>query len=299
MATNFKSGFVSIVGRPNVGKSTLMNNIIGEKLSITSVKPQTTRNKIQTVLIKEDFQIIFIDTPGMHKSKSNLGNYMNKSANTTLNEVDVVLYLVEPLDYISNKEKEVLERLNGVKTPVFLIINKIDIIEKSSILKIIENYKNIYDFNEIIPISALENKNIDLMLECIKCVLPEGPKYYEEHVITNQPERQLVAEFLREKALYLLQEEIPHGIAVEVTSMKRRENIINIDATIYCEKESHKGIVIGKGGSMLKSIGSKARLDIQKLLGKKVNLQLWVKVRKDWRDDKNSLKNFGYDIKNI
>jgi GTPase len=301
LSNEFKSGFVSIVGRPNVGKSTLMNNLVGEKLSIISAKPQTTRNKIQTVLTKEDYQIIFLDTPGMHKSRTKLGDYMNKSANNTLNEVDVLLYLIEPTEIITSKDRDILARFENVDTPIFLVINKIDTIEKNKILKIIQNYTSIYDFKEIIPISALKDENIDGLLQSIKNKLPVGPKYFPDDTITDQPERQIVSELIREKALFLLQDEIPHGIAVEIMSMKKRNgsDLIDIEANIYCEKESHKGIVIGKDGKVLKSIGTKARRDIENLLGHKIYLQLWVKVKKEWRDNNTLLKSFGYDTKGM
>lgn len=293
---NFKSGFVSLIGRPNVGKSTLMNSLIGEKISIISNKPQTTRNKIQSILTQDDFQVIFIDTPGIHEPKSKLGNYMVKSAETTLSEVDIVLYLIEPFEKVKDSDMNIINRLSVIKTPVFLIINKIDTISHDELLKVIDIYQNLYPFAEIIPISALKEKNKDELLSTIKKYIPEGPQYFPSDMITDQPERQLVAEIIREKALYLLQEEIPHGIAVEITSMKKRENqdLIDIDATIYCEKDSHKGIIIGKQGQMLKKIGTNARRDTQRLLGTPVNLQIWIKIKKDWRDSDFLLKNFGY-----
>lgn len=301
MNKNFKSGFVSLIGRPNVGKSTLMNCLIGEKIAIISNKPQTTRNKIQSILTKDDFQVIFIDTPGIHKPKSKLGDYMVKSAETTLNEVDIVLYLIEPFEKIKDSDMAILERLKNVKTPVFLIINKIDTTPAEELLKVIDVYKDVYNFAEIIPISALKAKNTEDLLKAIKKYLPQGPQYFPADMITDQPERQLAAEIIREKALYLLQEEIPHGIAVEITSMKQRKDkdMTDIEATIYCERDSHKGIIIGKQGSMLKKIGTNARKDIQRLLGSPVNLQIWIKVKKDWRDSDFLLKNFGYDSKQI
>ena len=298
---HFKSGFISLIGRPNVGKSTLMNSLIGEKISIISSKPQTTRNKIQSILTEDDFQAIFIDTPGIHKPKSKLGNYMVKSAETTLNEVDLVMYLIEPFEKIKDSDISIIKRLENVKTPVFLIINKIDTVALEEVLKVIESYKSIYNFAEIIPISALKGKNKDELLKTIKKYLPEGPKFFPSDMITDQPERQIVSEIIREKALHLLQEEIPHGIAVEVTSMKKRQNkdVIDIQANIYCEKNSHKGIIIGKQGSMLKKIGSNARYEIERLLGSAVNLQIWIKVKKDWRDSDFLLKNFGYNQNQI
>lgn len=301
MTNKFKSGFVTLIGRPNVGKSTLMNMLIGEKISIISSKPQTTRNKIQTILTTDNAQVIFIDTPGLHTAKSKLGEYMVKSAETTMNDVDLVLYLIEPFEKIKDSDKAILERLKNVTTPVFLVINKIDTVNKEDLFKVISAYKEVYDFKEIIPISALKQQNKKDLLEYIERYLPEGPQYFPEDMITDQPEKQIVSEIIREKALYLLQEEIPHGIAVEVTSMKVRKNknMYDIDATIYCERESHKGIIIGKQGTMLKKIGTNARKDIQRFLGASVNLQLWIKVKKGWRDNDFLLKNFGYDAKNI
>ncbi len=297
----YKSGFVTLVGRPNVGKSTLMNQLIGEKIAIISSKPQTTRNKITSILTKEDFQCVFIDTPGIHKAKHKLGEYMVKSAENTLNEVDVVLMLVEPTTRVMEGDGLVIERLQRVKTPVILVINKMDTVDREDILKVIAAYKDLYNFAEIVPISAINGKNTDTLLETIEKYLPEGPQYFPSDMVTDQPERQIVSEIIREKALYLLQDEIPHGIAVEMMSMKKREgrDMVDVEATIYCEKDSHKGIIIGKQGSMLKRIGSKARVDIERLLGSRINLQIWVKVKKDWRDSDFLLKNFGYDSKNI
>ena len=301
MAKKFKSGFVTLIGRPNVGKSTLMNMLIGEKISIISSKPQTTRNKIQTILTTDNAQVVFIDTPGLHTAKSKLGEYMVKSAETTMNDVDLVLYLIEPFEKIKDSDKAILDRLKNVTTPVFFVINKIDTINKEELFKVISSYKEVYDFKEIIPISALKQQNKEDLLKHIEKYLPEGPKYFPEDMITDQPEKQIVSEIIREKALYLLQEEIPHGIAVEVTSMKKRKekDIYDIDATIYCERDSHKGIIIGKQGSMLKKIGTNARKDIQRFLGASINLQLWIKVKKGWRDNDFLLKNFGYDSKQI
>lgn len=301
MNNNFRSGFISLIGRPNVGKSTLMNSLIGEKIAIISSKPQTTRNKIQSILTEDDFQAIFIDTPGIHKPKSKLGNYMVKSAETTLNEVDIVLYLIEPFEKIKESDLSIIKKLENVSTPVFLIINKIDTVCSEEILKVIDSYKSMYNFSEIIPISALKGKNRDELLKCIKKYLPEGPQFFPSDMITDQPERQIVSEIIREKSLKLLQDEIPHGIAVEVSSMKPRKekDIIDIQATIYCERDSHKGIIIGKQGSMLKKIGSNARYEIERLLGSPINLQIWIKVKKDWRDSDFLLKNFGYDQKQI
>ena len=296
-----KSGFISLVGRPNVGKSTLMNHLIGEKIAIISNKPQTTRNKITSILTKEDFQCIFIDTPGIHKPKHKLGEYMVKAAENALNEIDVVLMLIEPTEKVLEKDKYVIERLKNVKTPVILVINKIDTIEKEKLLQVIDNYRQLYHFAEVVPISAIKGQNTEELLNVIQKYLPEGPQYFPEDMVTDQPERQIVSEIIREKALHLLEDEIPHGIAVEVTAMKKRENknLVDVQATIYCEKESHKGIVIGKQGSMLKKIGSRSRTDVERLLGSPIYLQLWVKVKKDWRDSDFLLKNFGYDSKKI
>lgn len=299
---NFKSGFVTIVGKPNVGKSTLMNYMIGQKIAITSPKPQTTRNRIQTVYTDDDGQVIFIDTPGIHKPKNKLGKYMVNTAERTLGEVDLVLWLVEPSTYINENDQYIGEQLSQTKTPVVLVINKIDTVKKEEILLVIDAYKNICKFKDIVPVSALKGENVDSLLEVIFGYLPQGPMYYDEDTITDQPERQIVAELIREKSLLLLDEEIPHGVAVVVDRMKERKTskgkeIIDIDATIICERDSHKGIVIGKGGSKLKEIGSKARREIENLLACQVNLQLWVKVKKDWRDNDSQLKNFGYDGK--
>ncbi|GLB29007.1 GTPase Era [Lacrimispora amygdalina] len=301
MDHNYKSGFVSLIGRPNVGKSTLMNHLIGQKIAITSDKPQTTRNKIQTVYTDDRGQIIFLDTPGIHKAKNKLGEYMVNVAEHTLKEVDVVLWLVEPTTFIGAGEQHIAEQLNQVKTPVILVINKIDTVKnQEEILTFINAYKDICKFAEIVPVSALKDKNTDLMLELIYKYLPEGPQYYDEDTVTDQPMRQISAELIREKALRLLNDEIPHGIAVTVEKMKERDNkIMDIEANIICERESHKGIIIGKGGSMLKKIGSAARREIEDQLEMKVNLQLWVKVRKEWRDSELYMKNYGYSQKDI
>lgn len=297
MNQNFKSGFVTLIGRPNVGKSTLMNRLIGQKIAITSKKPQTTRNRIQTVYTEEEKgQIVFLDTPGIHKAKNKLGEYMVNVAERTLNEVDVVLWLVEPTNYIGAGEQHILEKLRRIKTPVILVINKTDMVKKEEILSYIDTYRKEYDFAEIVPMSALRGDNTNILIDLIFKYLPYGPMFYDEDTITDQPERQIVAELIREKALHALNEEIPHGIAVTIERMKERENggIIDIDATIICERDSHKGIIIGKGGAMLKKIGTNARFEIERLLDSKVNLKLWVKVKKDWRDSDFLIKNFGY-----
>ncbi|MDE6232787.1 MAG: GTPase Era [Lachnospiraceae bacterium] len=300
MKENYKSGFVSLIGRPNVGKSTLMNKLIGQKIAITSDKPQTTRFKIQTVYTCDDGQIVFLDTPGIHKAKNKLGEYMVNVAENTLNEVDVVVWLVEPTDYIGAGEQHIAEQLKNVKTPVILVINKVDTIkDKPEILRYIDNYRKIHDFAEIIPVSAMSGDNCDVVIEMILKYLPYGPQYFDEDTVTDQPMRQIVSELIREKALKCLKEEIPHGIAVSVDRMHYRKNgkMVDIDATIVCERDSHKGIIIGKQGSMLKKIGSAARYEIEQQVECQVNLKLWVKVKKEWRDSDFYLKNFGFNQK--
>ncbi len=300
MKHNFKSGFVTLIGRPNVGKSTLMNHLIGQKIAITSHRPQTTRNRIQTVYTSEEGQIVFVDTPGIHKAKNKLGNYMVRVAERTLTEVDVILWLVEPTTFIGAGEKHIVEQLKKVKTPVILVINKTDKVKKEEVLTFIDAYRKEMEFSEIVPVSALKGDNTDVLISCIMKYLPYGEPFYDEDTVTDQPERQIVAELIREKALRCLEEEIPHGIAVVIESMKFRKGqsaIADIEATIICERESHKGIIIGKKGAMLKRIGSQARPEIEEMLECKANLQLWVKVRKDWRDSDLYMKNFGYNPK--
>jgi len=300
MKKDFKSGFVTLIGRPNVGKSTLMNYLIGQKIAITSNKPQTTRNRIQTVLTTEEGQIVFVDTPGIHKAKNKLGEYMVNVAERTLNEVDVVLWLVEPTTFIGAGEKHIAEQLKKVSTPVILVINKIDSVKKEEILPAIATYKDIYDFAEIVPVSARNGNNTEELLKAVMKYLPYGPQFYDEDTVTDQPMRQIAAELIREKALRLLDEEIPHGIAVTIEKMtERRNGLFDIEATIVCERESHKGIIIGKGGAMLKKIGTAARVEIENMLEARVNLRLWVKVRKEWRDSDLYMKNYGYDPKDI
>ena len=291
---NFKSGFVTLIGRPNVGKSTLMNYLIGQKIAITSNKPQTTRNRIQTVLTTEEGQIIFVDTPGIHKAKNKLGEYIVNVAEKTLGEVDVVLWLVEPTTFIGAGEQHIAKQLKACKTPVILVINKIDSVKKEEVLLSIGAYKDICDFAEIVPVSARNGDNTEELVKVIMKYLPYGPQFYDEDTVTDQPERQIVAELIREKALHSLNEEIPHGIAVAIDRMKRKNKVMHIDATIICERDSHKGIIIGKQGNMLKKIGSTARYEIEKMLDLQVNLKLWVKVKKDWRDSDYLMKNFGY-----
>ena len=297
----FKSGFVTLIGRPNVGKSTLMNHLIGQKIAITSEKPQTTRNRIQTVYTDERGQIIFLDTPGIHKAKNKLGEYMVNVAENTLKEVDVILWLVEPTTFIGAGERHIAEQLSKIKTPVILVINKIDTVKsKEEILTFIAAYKDILNFAEIIPVSALKEMNIEDVKSSIFKYLPAGPQFYDEDTVTDQPMRQIAAELIREKALRMLDDEIPHGIAVVIDQMKERPNgIIDVDATIVCERDSHKGIIIGKGGAMLKRIGTAARMEIENLMDTKVNLKLWVKVRREWRDSDMYMKNYGYNPKEI
>lgn len=302
MENNFKSGFVTLIGRPNVGKSTLMNHLIGQKIAITSKKPQTTRNRIQTVYTDmERGQIVFLDTPGIHQAKNKLGEYMVNVAERTLSEVDVILWLVEPSNFIGAGEQHIIEQLKKVDTPVILIINKVDTVDKEKVLEYIDTYRKVYDFAEIIPVSALRAQNLPAVINMIFKYLPYGPQFYDEDTITDQPERAIVAEIIREKALHALDDEIPHGIAVYIDQMKQRkgQNFFDIDATIVCERDSHKGIIIGKGGAMLKKIGSNARYEIERMLDAKVNLKLWVKVKKDWRDSDYLMKNFGYNKDDI
>ena len=300
MKKDFKSGFVTLIGRPNVGKSTLMNYLIGQKIAITSNKPQTTRNRIQTVLTTEDGQIVFVDTPGIHKAKNKLGEYMVHVAERTLDEVDVVLWLVEPTTFIGAGERHIAEQLRKIKTPVILVINKVDMVKREEVLPAIAAYKDLYEFAEIVPVSARNGDNTEELVKVILKYLPYGPQYYDEDTVTDQPMKQIAAELIREKALRCLSDEIPHGIAVTIERMRERtdgSNIIDIDATIVCERDSHKGIIIGKGGEMLKKIGSAARFEIERMMDMQVNLKLWVKVKKEWRDNDLLMKNYGYDEK--
>lgn len=297
MSDQHKSGFAALIGRPNVGKSTLMNCLIGQKIAITSSKPQTTRNRIQTVYTSQEGQIVFVDTPGIHKAKNRLGDYMVNVAQRSLKEVDVILWLVEPSNFIGAGERHIIEQLQKIHVPVILVINKIDTVKKEELFGFIDTYRKEMEFAEIVPVSALKNDNTKELIKCIMQYFPYGPAFYDEDTVTDQPQRQIVAELIREKALRCLEEEIPHGIAVTIERMKWRGRIVDIDATIICERDSHKGIIIGRQGSMLKKIGSSARRDIEDLLESKVNLQLWVKVKKDWRDSDFLLKNFGYNQK--
>lgn len=293
----YKSGFVTLIGRPNVGKSTLMNRLIGQKIAITSDKPQTTRNRIQTVYTSDEGQIVFVDTPGIHKAKNKLGDYMVNVAERTLSEVDVILWLVEPSNFIGAGERHIMEQLQKTRTPVILVINKADTVKREEILPYIDNYRKQMDFQEIVPVSALKGDNTDTLVSCIMKYLPYGPAFYDEDTVTDQPMRQIVAELIREKALRLLEEEIPHGIAVSIEKLQYRKDLCDIEATIVCERDSHKGIIIGKGGAMLKKIGSAARQELEHMLETKVNLQLWVKVRREWRDSETLMKNYGYAMK--
>jgi GTPase len=292
----YKSGFVTVIGRPNVGKSTLLNQIIGEKISIISDKPQTTRNKIQMVYTEEESQIIFIDTPGIQMPRNKLGEYMLKVSKSTLEEVDVLTFMIDNSMEIGKMDNMIIKDLKNISTPKILLINKIDELQSEDVVQLIDKYNDMDMFQEIIPISALNGTNIDKYIEVLKNIIPEGPQYFPEDMITDQPERFIISEIIREKALLNLEQEIPHGIYVSIDSIKERENkdLIDVYANIYCEKKSHKGIIIGKNGFKLKEIGKEARQDIELLLGSKVNLQLWVKIEKDWRDKENKVKYFGY-----
>ena len=295
----FKSGFVSIVGRPNVGKSTLMNNVVGEKIAIMSDKPQTTRNTIQAVYTDEECQIVFLDTPGIHKPKNKLGEFMVKSATDAFKNVDLVLFVVDDSKKIGPGDRKIIEDLRGIKTPVILVLNKIDKLEESELIELMQLYSNEDLFKAIVPISALKGRNVNELLKVIGNYLQEGPKYFPDYMITDQPERVLVSELIREKVLHYLNDEVPHGVAVEVERMKSRQDkdIVDISAVIYCERDSHKGIIIGKNGRKLKGIGKSAREDMELLLGSKINLQLWVKVKENWRNLQNYITDFGYNDK--
>ncbi len=292
----YKSGFVTVIGRPNVGKSTLLNQIIGEKISIISDKPQTTRNKIQLVYTEEESQIVFIDTPGIQMPRNKLGEYMLKMSRSTLEEVDVLTFMIDSSMEIGKMDSMIIEDLKKISTPKILLINKIDELKEEDVLQLIDKYNKMDMFEEIVPISALEGTNIAKYVELLREMIPEGPQYFPEDMITDQPERFIISEIIREKALINLEEEIPHGIYVGIESIKKRENkeLIDVFANIYCEKKSHKGIIIGKNGSKLKEIGQQARKDIELLLGSKVNLQIWVKVEANWREKENKIKYFGY-----
>jgi GTPase len=294
----YKSGFISIIGRPNVGKSTFLNRVIGQKIAIMSDKPQTTRNKIQGVLTLDDTQMVFIDTPGIHKPKHKLGDFMMKVAQNTLKEVDLILFMVNAEEGFGRGEEFILEKFQTINTPIFLVINKIDQIHPDELLPLIESYKEKYPFKEIVPISALEGNNVERLLEQIKVYLPEGPQYYPADQVTDHPERFIITELIREKALHLTREEIPHSLAVVLDKIERQKggkDIIHVMATVIVERDSQKGIIIGKQGGMLKEIGKRARVDIENLLGSKVFLELWVKVQKDWRNKMSQLRDFGFN----
>lgn len=292
---SYKSGFVSVIGRPNVGKSTLLNAITGQKIAIMSDKPQTTRNTIRGIITNDECQLVLIDTPGIHKPKTKLGEYMVNAASETMKEVDLIFFLVEAVSPAGNQDQYIIEQLKQTKTPVFLIINKVDIVSKEKLFSIIDSYSKMMDFKAVIPISALKNDGTDIILKEALKYIPEGQPFFDEDTLTDQPEKVIAAEMIREKVLLNLDDEVPHGVGVEVMSFKEREDgLINIQATIYCEKNTHKGIIIGKQGQMLKKIGSAARYEIERLLDTKVFLELWVKVKPDWRNNDNMLKNLGY-----
>ena len=294
-----KSGMISIVGRPNVGKSTLTNALVGEKIAIVSNKPQTTRNRISAVVNRGECQYVFLDTPGLHKARTRLGDYMVKVVKESVADVDAILLLVEPIPHIGGPEAELIARIKQLGVPSILVINKMDTVEKEALLAVMQTYGQAHDFNAILPISAKENEGVDELLDLLAEFLPEGPQLFPDDMVTDQPERQVCAEIIREKLLLCLDKEIPHGTAVEITKFSERDNeIINLDATIYCEKASHKGIIIGKGGAMLKKISTLARTDIEAFMGTKVFLQTWVKVKEGWRDNLNLIHNFGYRCDN-
>ncbi|AGE80183.1 TPA: GTPase Era [Bacillus thuringiensis] len=291
----YKSGFVSIIGRPNVGKSTFLNRIIGQKIAIMSDKPQTTRNKIQGVYTENDAQVIFIDTPGIHKPKHKLGDFMVKMAQTTLKEVDIVLFMVNAVEGFGRGEEFIIEKLKETKQPVFLVINKIDQLHPEQLLELIDQYRKLHEFAEIVPISALDGNNVDALIGTIKKYLPEGPQYYPDNQVTDHPERFIIAELIREKVLHLTREEVPHSVAVVIDAIQKREGgAVYINATIVVERASQKGIIIGKQGKMLKEVGKRARFDIEALLGSKVFLEVWVKVQKDWRNKMSQLRDLGF-----
>ncbi|MBO5060176.1 MAG: GTPase Era [Clostridia bacterium] len=295
MTNKFKSGFAAIIGMPNVGKSTLLNTIAGQKIAIISNKPQTTRNKILAIHTTEDYQVVFTDTPGIHKPHNKLGEFMVKVAKESMNEMDVVLFVVDATKPIAPMEKEIAENIGKTGVPAILILNKVDAVKKEDLLPIIADYSNLHEFSSIVPISAKTGDGVEILMNDIESLLQEGPQFYYEDMVTDQPEKQIAAEIIREKMLWLLDKEVPHGIAIEIEKMEEREEITKIYATIFCEKASHKGIVIGKNGEMLKKIGQKARVDIEEMLDKKVYLELWVRIKNDWRNSDRMIKNFGYD----
>lgn len=293
----FKSGFVSLIGRPNVGKSTLLNRLVGEKIAIISSKPQTTRNNVLGIMTNDEMQIVFTDTPGIHAPSTKLGEFMVKSAETAMRDVDAVLFLIEPVDSVGKIEEKIIADLKKSDCPVILVINKIDTVPREVLFSVITKYTNAFDFHAVVPISAKKDDGVDLLKKELFPLIPEGPMFYPEDMITDQPERQIVAEMIREKILRNLNKEVPHGIAIEIMKMKDKGNVVEIIANIYCEKESHKGILIGKNGEMMKRIGKIAREDMERMLDKKVFLELWVKVKEDWRNRDSLIRNFGYDMR--
>ena len=295
MTDNFKSGFAAIIGMPNVGKSTLLNYIAGQKIAIISNKPQTTRNKILAIHTTDTCQIVFTDTPGIHKPHNKLGEFMVKVANESMNEMDVVLFVVDATRPINEMEKEIAKNIDKTGVPAILVINKVDAVKKEDLLPIIADYSSLHEFASIIPLSAKTGDGAELLLKEIEALMPEGPMFYYEDMVTDQPEKQIAAEIIREKMLWLLDKEVPHGIAIEIEKMQELSDITKIYAVIYCEKGTHKGIIIGKNGEMLKKIGQKARADIEEMLDKKVYLELWVRVKSDWRNSDRMIKNFGYE----
>lgn len=294
MKDNYRSGFAAIIGMPNVGKSTLLNKIAGQKIAIISEKPQTTRNKILAIYTTDTEQIIFTDTPGIHRPHNKLGEFMVNAANETMRDVDVLIFVIDATRAIQDVEREIVKSIEKTGLPCILVMNKVDLVEKSNLLPKIADYASMYDFESIVPMSAKSGDGVDVLLNDIKHYIPEGPQFYDDDMVTDQPEKQIAAEIIREKMLWLLDKEIPHGIAIEITKMQEKEKITNIFATIYCEKATHKGIIIGKSGEMLKKIGSMARKDIEEMLDKKVYMELWVKVKNDWRNSDFLIKNFGY-----
>lgn len=292
----FKSGFVSIIGRPNVGKSTLINRLVGEKIAIISSKPQTTRNNILGILTNDNMQIVFTDTPGIHEPTSKLAELMVKSATDAMHDTDAILFLVEPIANVGRTEEKIIEGLKKQKSPVILVINKIDTVKKDVLLEVIAKYTQKFDFSAVVPISAMRKNGIDTLLDEIIPHIPEGPQFFPEDMITDQPERQIAAEIIREKLLRSLDKEVPHGIAIEIFSMKDSRDKLSIEANIYCERQSHKGIIIGKGGAVLKKVGTQAREDLERIHEKKVYLELWVKVNEDWRNKRGKIANFGFEI---
>ena len=292
---NFKSGFVSIIGRPNVGKSTLLNSLVGEKIAIISDKPQTTRNKILAIRNTDDAQIIFTDTPGIHKPKNKLGEYMVKVANESMGEMDVVLFVVDATNKTTEPEKNIAKNLASLRVPVILVINKVDLVQKETLLPMIADFSSLHNFEAIVPVSAIKEDGTQRLLDEIMHYIPNGPAFFPDDKITDQPEKQIAAEIIREKLLWLLDKEVPHGIAIEIMKMTEGDKVTSIQANIYCEKASHKGIIIGKNGALLKRVGTMARIDIQKMLGHKVFLELWVKVKSDWRNNNYLIRNFGYE----